>query len=102
MEFKKQELNQFSNFKHQDKLWVSAAKAAYEAQLMRKHYQELEDKLLEELKKISDESSIGGGFVFESITRKGTIDYKSIPQLKQIDLEIYRKESNVSWKLYKV
>ena len=38
-----------------------------------------------------------GPLNISKVIRKGNIDYKSIPQLKEIDLELYRKEPVISW-----
>ncbi|MDX1532812.1 MAG: hypothetical protein R3230_01245 [Nitrosopumilaceae archaeon] len=41
----------------------------------------------------------GNGIKVQKITRKGSVDYKEIPELKGVDIEIYRKESVISWKI---
>lgn len=41
----------------------------------------------------------GGGIKISKISRKGNIDYSLIQELKQIDLEKYRKKSSEYWKL---
>ncbi len=82
------------------KKWVSLAEQAYKVSLLRKQCELKEKELYEQLKKLSkDQSSLGGGYAFSKIERKGNIDYSSIPVLKKIDLEKYRKESVVMWKL---
>lgn len=40
-----------------------------------------------------------GRWVYFKEERKGNIDYGSIPLLKSIDLELYRKEDVAIWKL---
>lgn len=44
-------------------------------------------------------SSTGGGLSITKIVRKGAIDYTVIPQLKDMDLEPYRKDETVYWKV---
>jgi putative phage-type endonuclease len=44
-------------------------------------------------------SAIGHGIRLTKIIRKGNVDYKSIPELKNVDLEKYRKEPTESWRL---
>lgn len=45
------------------------------------------------------QSSHGGGIRLTYSTRKGAIDYRSIPCLKEVDLEKYRKPSTSVWSL---
>jgi len=80
--------------------WVSKAKSLYSVQQQIRELEKLESKLTDEFKQLSEcKLSCGGGFKFFSVTRRGSIDYKSIPQLKKIDLEKYRKSDVVCWKL---
>lgn len=80
--------------------WVQVAREVYKAQQYRKRYEELEKALLAELIQLSDnKEAYGGGFKLEQIVRKGSVDYKSIPVLKELNLEPYRKESSSYWKL---
>lgn len=41
----------------------------------------------------------GSGICLTKIVRKGTVDYKRVPELIGIDLERYRKEPSESWRL---
>lgn len=41
----------------------------------------------------------GGGIKLSKVVSKGTIDYKSIPELIGIDLEKYRKKPTECWKI---
>jgi len=84
----------------QNEEWVRVAHEAFEMARLRRHYEKLEAMHLETLKKLSNnQNSVGSIYRFMQIERKGTIDYASIPELKLIDLEKYRKEPSVSWKL---
>ena len=57
-------------------------------------------KLYEELKILSNyEDSCGGGYEFKSIDRIGTINYKDIPELKNVDLGKYRGDNINYFKL---
>lgn len=60
---------------------------------------ELERKQLQGELKIMQEgkSFTYGRFTFELITTKGPVDYKSIPELQDVDLESYRKEQTERW-----
>jgi hypothetical protein len=43
----------------------------------------------------------GGGFIFNYSERKGSIEYGAIPELKNVNLELYRKEPVKVWTLEK-
>jgi len=45
-----------------------------------------------------DSNCQGGGVKLKKIKRKGNIDYESIPELKGVDLNKYRKEQTESWR----
>lgn len=71
----------------------------------RKKIEEEEDRLTQELIKVIDGKSsiIGKNYVdvnckMTKVLRKGSIDYASIPCLKEIDLESYRKPATTSWR----
>jgi len=44
-------------------------------------------------------NSIGSGVRVQRVLRMGSVDYKSVPELKDVDLEKYRKESIESWRI---
>ena len=52
------------------------------------------DKLIE---MTNNKNSYGSGICLTKTTRKGAIDYSSIPEIKEIDLEKYRKPSCEFW-----
>ena len=88
------------NWTLQDDIWIKVADEAFEAQKMRKYYEKLEDALLEKLKRLSNnQNSFGSIYRFSQYERSGTIDYKAIPELQTVDLELYRKAPVISWKL---
>lgn len=96
-------VNEIYDITKQNAQWISVAREAYKAQQLRKEYDKIEKKLKEKLKALSDfENSCGGGFEFKKIVRQGSIAYKEIPELKHIDLELYRKDNTESWVLKKV
>lgn len=84
-------------------LWITVAKEAYEAQQIKQEAAERERKALEQLKELSKHRSASAGdFVFALSYRKGSVDYSSIPELESIDLERYRKEEVMTWKLIRM
>lgn len=71
----------------------------------RKKIQEQEEQLKERL-----ETYVSGGlkaysgkkFILSSYERKGAVDYNAIPVLKGIDLEKFRKDPVICWKVTKI
>jgi hypothetical protein len=83
-----------------DTVWTEKAQKAYEAQQMRRQYEKIEQSLFAELKEITNGlHSKGGGFIYTSTIRTGSIDYKQIPELKYMNLEPYRKDPIELWTL---
>lgn len=80
-----------------DDAWVKAAK--YYRDLKREH--EALEALLESAKQslIDLGGGYGAGVSCQKVTTKGSIDYKSIPALKGLDLEPYRKKSRADWRI---
>lgn len=84
-------------------LWLSIAREAYEAQQIKQEAAERERKALDQLKVLSkNKSAAAGDFVFALSLRKGSVDYGAIPALKSIDLDEYRKEEVMTWKLMRI
>ena len=81
----------------------SWANAAAEWALVQKQLEDLkvrEKQYRDTLIQLSeDKNSIGHGVRIQKIVRKGTVDYKSVPQLEGVDLEKYRKEPVESWRI---
>lgn len=66
-----------------------------------KRYLEIEEEeLRDQLVFLSGgSSSRGAGLSLCQVSRKGLLDYSRIPELKNIDLEQYRKPSTTSWRI---
>lgn len=80
--------------------WIELAKQAMKIQQHRKQLEELEKKLIGDLKELSQNvSSRGGNITFTASIRRGSVDYSIIPELRTVNLENYRKPSTESWKL---
>jgi hypothetical protein len=68
--------------------------------LQLKELEALEEQYRKELIKIAgDEDTIGKGLIVRKLERKGTIDYKNIPELQNIDLEKYRTPKTFFWRI---
>jgi len=80
--------------------WLKKATELMKIKQLVREYEKVESQLLTELKLLSDNvPSKSGNFVFDCITRKGLVDYSKIPELKDVNLELYRKEPTNAWKL---
>jgi len=83
-----------------DELWLAAT-----AEWKRLHRQAAEIKAKEEelretLIALSGRKNVcGGGVKLARIIRKGSVDYKAIPQLQEVDLELYRGAPTESWRI---
>ena len=82
--------------------WDYLAQRALSAQLAIK----LQENILEECKVsltqlAEGKSCIGGGIKFARTTRRGNVDYKSVAELRDVDLEQYRKAPTVFYRLMK-
>ena len=74
--------------KERSEAWIAKAREVMQARSLADKYAELEDKLFEELKVLSEgEPSRGGGFLLNKNVRKGSVDYSKIPELQFVDLE---------------
>lgn len=70
---------------------------------LRKFYEEQEREALERIKEATKEKAYAGyKFVLSNLLRKGSIEYKNIPQLKEIDLEQYRGKNVITWRVSSV
>ena len=83
--------------------WIEVARELYEVQMLLKQYAAQEKKLKAHLQEMSEhKNAIGGGYKFTCIERNGTVNYKLIPELKEVDLDQYRGPGSESWQLRKV
>ena len=83
--------------------WKELALLWQETKEKIKFYQISEEVLRKNLIKLANnESCEGGGIKLLKSVRKGNIDYSNIPELKQIDLETYRKEPTTFWRIHEI
>jgi putative phage-type endonuclease len=65
-----------------------------------KYLEKQEEEIRKKLIQLTGESnSRGAGISLSKITRKGNINYSIIPEIKNIDLEPYRRDSTYFWKI---
>ena len=89
------------NFKiKDDNEWVITA---HQWSTVKKKIRKLEQEEEELRKKMIDmteeEDCMGAGVVVKKVVRKGSIDYKAIPDLKEKNLDIYRKDNIEFWQI---
>ena len=67
------------------------------------HIKSLKDKEKDYRKSLinmsKNQNCQGGGIKIQKVMRKGSVDYKSIPQLDGVDLDEYRKDRVESWRI---
>lgn len=81
-------------------LWLQCAIEYKEVVQQIKELERQEQELKKQLIFLSGESnSQGAGISLCQIQRKGNVDYSKIPQLKNIDLESFRKAPINSWRI---
>lgn len=84
--------------KRDDKEWRIHAEVYRETKGKLKEYEEKEKALRNELIILSGGlSSKGNGITISKSLRIGNVDYSSIPQLQDIDLNLYRKPKTEVW-----
>lgn len=91
-----------SIYTEQDQTWTAIATRAWEARKARMLYEKQEKELFDKLRVLSqDKPSRAGGFLYNYIERQGSIDYMAIPGIREMNLDSYRKEPIIVWKLEK-
>lgn len=80
--------------------WLETAQELYNIKMMIKDLDTKEKTLSELLRSLSnDEDARGGKFMYFREQRKGSINYELIPHLKGVNLESFRKQNVIIWKL---
>jgi putative phage-type endonuclease len=94
--------NKDFNEKDDNSEWDEWSMKYFSVKLYRERYQRLEDEAKQKLIELCDgQSSRGKGLKVQKIVKKGMVDYSIIPELKEVDLEKYRKPISEYWKLEK-
>lgn len=67
-----------------------------------KYYEEREKKLTEQLKDLcKNVSYMTESYAFVYIKRIGSVDYSKVPELKGVNLDLYRRPNTIAWTLSK-
>lgn len=81
-------------------IWIETATLLYKLQQERRALEKQEKEVAAQLQALSGhQTTQQGNFLYEVTMRRGVVNYALIPELKQVDLELYRKEDTRSWKL---
>ncbi len=100
MNFTPPELTERDYVERSDKEWEALSSSYLNVQEKIKALEEEEKSIRENLISIASSSnSIGYGIKLSKIIRKGSVDYQSIPELKDVNLEKYRKTPIQSWRI---
>ena len=90
------------DFIEQDERWGKTAQMIYDIKSKIKDLTAEEKELTALIREMSQgKNSRGSGFRFSHHIRKGSVDYKSIPEIKSINLDPYRKSPSSIWQLRK-
>jgi len=83
-----------------DGIWQECARKWKSVSEDIKCLEKYQEELREQLVFLSGErNSRGAGISLCQVTRRGNIDYSKVPELKDVDLDKYRKESTSSWRI---
>ena len=83
-----------------DKEWLERAKKAREYAHLVTYYEKLYEAERQALIELSGNVSCKGeGILLHKTMRKGTVQYKNIPEIKGVDLEKYRGNGSISWSI---
>ncbi|MEN6512252.1 MAG: lambda-exonuclease family protein [Chloroherpetonaceae bacterium] len=94
------ELSENDYIEREDDIWKIQVEKWMSVNSKIKELELVEEQLRKELIELSlDSNTKGAGISLCKINRKGAVDYSKIPELKNIDLEKYRKSSSVSWRI---
>lgn len=86
-----------------DPMWALAASEYIEAKKTLKEVEDLEQRARKHLIELSGGvSSEGAGLRIHKQMRKGLVDYSTVPELKGINLDKYRKPAVESWRFIEV
>lgn len=100
LEFVPPKLTQRDYVERSDLEWQELSISYLNVQRELKTLEEKEKQMKEQLISLAGRSnSRGAGIKLSKIVRKGSIDYQAIPELKNMDLEKYRKTPIETWRI---
>jgi len=85
-----------------DEEWFEVASSWVSCQENLNNWKEKEERLRNQLISMTeDKNCFGAGVKISRCVRKGTVDYNRIPELKDIDVNQYRKPDSQFWRISK-
>lgn len=94
------EAHEFDYEERTDETWTSTAKLWQEANQQLKSIEKKEEELRDELIKLAaDRNAMGANVKLTKSLTRGSVDYSKIPELKDVNTEVYRKKSFIKWRL---
>lgn len=86
--------------KQKESIWIRKARELHNIRCKLNELLRIEKILSRDLQQLSQSQAARyGSFSFTPIVRKGSVDYSAIPELREVNLEQYRKPPVTSWKL---
>lgn len=80
--------------------WELLAQKAYKINRERRQLDKEYDNLMQDILALGGNAElVGESYEVRKVTRLGSIDYKLVPELRSVNLEPYRKEAIVCWKI---
>lgn len=91
-----------NDYRERDKKWYIHANKLLEIKEKRKALEKEENEAEDLLRSMSGgQSSFFNDVRYTCGIRKGNVNYRQIPELKEVDLEKYRKPNSITWSLVK-
>ena len=80
--------------------WEVLAQKAYKINRERRQLDKEYDSLMQDILALGGNTElVGESYEVRKVTRLGSIDYKLVPELRSVNLEPYRKQAIVCWKI---
>lgn len=93
----------FTDYEERDLVWENLATEYYTQSLLAKSATQKAEDLKKALITLSrGKNSMRGNFVFTKTLRKGAVQYALIPELQEVNLEVYRAPEVESWSIKKI
>lgn len=93
----------YKDYSIQGPEWISLAQKAFKARKEAKLLSLYEKELTKQLVALAGgKNSRGDNLILQKIERAGAVNYSIIPQLKKINLDIFRKDPVTTWSLKEI
>ena len=90
----------YANAIERDGIWIDKARELARLKQSIKQLEAMELLVSQQLKELSNGvDAKGGGYIFACTYRKGSVQYKDIPELKSVNLDQFRGPAVETWKL---